>query len=99
MQIIRTYLDKCNTITKDNAANVSLNPVMELNYGNVVSRGIIHFSLDKVKKLIDDKVIIPDKLKHRLRMINTASLTSVVGYDKMPSGTSNIIRSCILPYS
>lgn len=89
MQIIRTYLDKCNTITKDNAANVSLNPVMELNYGNVVSRGIIHFNLDKVQKLIDDKVIIPDKLKHRLRMINTASLTSVVGYDKMHSHNGN----------
>lgn len=73
--VTRTYLEKCNTIVKDNHANLSLNPIMEINYGNMLSRGIIYFDHTKVKKLVDDKTY-PDinKLKHILHMTNTSSI-------------------------
>lgn len=73
--VTRTYLEKCNTIVKDNHANLSLNPIMEINYGNMLSRGIIYFDHTKVKKLVDNKTY-PDinKLKHILHMTNTSSI-------------------------
>ena len=49
---------------------------MELNYGNMLTRGIIWFDHNKVKKLVEDKTY-PDmsKLKHVLKMTNAASIT------------------------
>lgn len=60
--VTRTYIEKCNTIVKDNHANLSLNPIMEINYGNMLSRGIIYFDHTKVKKW--------SKIKHILISIN-----------------------------
>lgn len=83
--VTKTYISKANTIIKDNSANSSLNPVMELNYGNMVTRGMIWFDHTKVKSLVEDKTY-PDisKLKHVLKMTNASSIT-----DK------NINRYCI----
>lgn len=74
--VTKTYFSKSNTIIKDDCANSGLNPILELNYGSIVSRGLIYFDISKVKKLIEDKTY-PDigKLHHVLKMTNTASLT------------------------
>ena len=76
MIVRHTFLDRCNTIVKDSSVNTGLNPVMELNYGNMLSRCMIHFDHSKIKNLVDDKTF-PDitKLKHILKMTNMASIT------------------------
>ena len=53
--VTKTYIDKTNTIIKDNAANTGLNPVMELNYGQMLSRCIIYFDHTKVQRMVEDK--------------------------------------------
>lgn len=77
MLVTKTYLNKCNTIVKDSNVNLSLNPVMELNYGKMLTRGMIYFDHTKLKCMVEDK-IYPDinKLRHVLKMTNAASLTS-----------------------
>ena len=39
----RTYADKSNTIVKSSNVNLSLNPILDLNYGRLLTRGLIHF--------------------------------------------------------
>ena len=77
MIITRTFLDKSNTIIKDNYANTGLNPVMELNYGKMLTRGLIHFDHTNLQRLVHNK-IYPDitKLKHVLHMTNAACLVT-----------------------
>lgn len=72
--ITRTFFEKSNTIARNNRANNSLSPILELNYGDMLSRFIIYFDHNKVKKLVEDKTY-PDisKLKHTLRLTNAAS--------------------------
>ena len=41
--VTKTYITKSNTITKDQKNNLGLNPIVELNYGQMVTRGIIYF--------------------------------------------------------
>ena len=71
----KTYISKSNTIVKDSNVNLALNPVMELNYGVMLTRGLIYFDISKIKKRVEDKVY-PDisKLKHVLKMTNAASV-------------------------
>lgn len=75
MLVTKTYISKANTIIKDNYANTGLNPVMEINYGNMITRGIIYFDHNKIKEMVDDKTY-PDinKLHHVLKMTNTSSI-------------------------
>lgn len=77
MIVTKTYINKSNTIIKDNAANLSLNPILELNYGDNISRGLLYFDHTKLKKMVRDKTY-PDinKLHHVLKMTNCASITS-----------------------
>lgn len=77
--VTKTYIDKSNTIYKDSCANNGLNPILELNYGNLLSRGLIYFDHTKLKHLYEDKTY-PDmsKMKHTLRMFNTNSITPIV---------------------
>lgn len=76
--VTKTYISKSNTIVKDSCVNVGLNPIIELNYGKMLTRGIIYFDHTKVQKLIEDKTY-PDmsKLHHVLKMTNTASLNKL----------------------
>ena len=55
----KTYISKSNTIVKDSNVNLALNPVMELNYGVMLTRGLIYFDISKIKKRVEDK-IYPD---------------------------------------
>lgn len=75
MIVTHTFLSRCNTIVKGSLVNLSFNPIMELHYGNTLTRGLLYFNTDKIKQLYNDKVY-PDisKMKHVLKMTNTSSL-------------------------
>lgn len=71
----RTYADKSNTIVRGSHANLSLNPVMELNYGRMLTRGLIHFPHERVASMIGRGVYNgTSHLKHTLKMTNAASV-------------------------
>ena len=71
----RFFLDKCNTIIKNSNANIGLSPVAELNYGKGVSRILLHFDHNEIKKLVNDKTFAnPDKVTYHLKMTNCASI-------------------------
>ena len=70
----KTFITKSNTIIKDSVVNTGINPIIELNYGKMVSRGLIYFDHTKLQQLVNDKVYVDtDKLKHTLKMFNAAS--------------------------
>ena len=73
--VTKTYISKSNTIVRESCVNIGANPILELNYGHMLTRGMIYFDHTKVKNMIEDK-IYPDmsKLRHVLKMTNTASL-------------------------
>lgn len=76
MQVTKTYASKSNTISRDEEyVNMGLNPVMELNYGKMLTRGMIYFDHNKVKQMVEDKTY-PDisKLHHTLKMTNCSSI-------------------------
>ena len=76
------FLDKTNTITKGSLWNTGLNPILELNYGNEISRGLIHFDMDEIARLVADGTYSdPTKLCCKLKMVNCASVDGVP-YDK-----------------
>lgn len=73
--VTHTFISKSNTIIKDSVASVGLNPILELNYGKMLTRGLIYFDHTKVQKMVEDK-IYPDisKLRHVLKMKNACSI-------------------------
>jgi hypothetical protein len=77
--VIHTYFDKNNTIVSNTIANTGLNPVAELFYGGYdgiekYSRFLFHFDETRLKGLYDDGTYSDlSKLKHTLRLTNTAS--------------------------
>ena len=74
--VTKTYITKSNTITKDQKNNLGLNPILELNYGQMVTRGMIYFDHTKLQKMHEDKKYPSlEKMHHILKMTNTASLT------------------------
>ena len=73
--VTRTFLDKSTTIIKDTTNNYGLHPISMLNYGNLLSRIVLHFNLDKVQELIEDKTFYDyTKVKHILKMKNCGSI-------------------------
>lgn len=86
--VTRTFIEKSNTIIKGKKSNIGLNPILELNYGHMLTRGMIYFDHTKVKNMIEDKTY-PDmsKLRHILKMTNTASLNK-----------TDIFRPCTSTY-
>lgn len=76
------FLDKTNTITKGSLWNTGLNPILEINYGKELSRGLIHFDVDEIAALIADGTFSdPGKLRCTLKMTNCASVDGLP-YDK-----------------
>lgn len=83
------FLDKTATLIKDSRMNTGLNPVMELNYGNGISRGILHFDETELLALVKDKTFADiDKLSVSLKMTNCASVDGLP-YEKNISHDSN----------
>jgi len=77
--VIRTFFDKNNTIVSNLDVNTGLNPVAELFYGGAIgeqkySRMLFHFDETRLKQLYTGGTFTDlSKLKHTLRMTNTAS--------------------------
>jgi hypothetical protein len=103
MQVTKTYASKSNTISRDQEyANMGLNPIMEINYGKMLTRGMIYFDHTKVKQMVEDK-IYPDinKLHHILKMTNCSSIEvkgdtrpcmdSTLQDDKLRAGSFDLI--------
>ena len=76
------FLDKSNTITAGSLWNTGLNPILEINYGKELSRGLLHFDVNEIGALIADGTFSdPTKLKCVLKMTNCASVDGLP-YDK-----------------
>lgn len=75
MIVTNTFLDKCNTIIENSNANTGVNPIMQLYYGNVHTRCLIHFPIDKLRRLYEDKTY-PElyKIKHVLKLWNVSDI-------------------------
>lgn len=84
-----TFFDKCCTIFKDSDKNTGLNPVAELNYGDNVSRVLIHFDVEELKSLYDDKTFCNlEGLKHILKMTNCGSVNNDIYNSTLFSSTN-----------
>lgn len=75
------FLDKGNTIVKGSRVNTGLNPVLSINYGMKVSRGLIHFDLGEIMHWIEENSLNIEKLKFTLHMTNYMSVDGLP-YDK-----------------
>jgi hypothetical protein len=77
--VIRTYFDKNNTIVSNSIVNTGLNPVAELFYGGAdgaekYSRFLFYFDETRLRNLYTGGTYTDlTKLKHTLRLTNTAS--------------------------
>lgn len=81
------FLDKTNSIIYGSRANVGLNPILKLNYGKDISRGLIHFNIEEIKKLYKDNEI-NDKITFHLKMTNCFSVDGVP-YEKILTSAGN----------
>ena len=80
------FLDKTATIIKGSIANTGLNPVAELNYGDAVTRIILHFDDSEIRQMVEDKTIpelTRDCVEFRLKMTNCTAINGIP-YEKMP---------------
>lgn len=69
--IIKTYLDKVNTIINESELNTGLNPISELMYGANVTRTLIHFDVSNIKKELEKNGVKDySKVKHILKITN-----------------------------
>ena len=75
--VYKTYISKFDTIVSGSKMNTGLNPIAELVYGRdtIVSRILMYFDHNKVKKLMDEGVMVNmDKMKHTLHITNAGSI-------------------------
>lgn len=76
------FLNKTNSIIKGNKSNLGLNPIMKLNYGKNISRGLIYFDTSKIEEMVKNCEINLDKASFTLKMTNCMSIDSVP-YEKI----------------
>ena len=80
--VIRTFLDKNNTLIKNNYTNTGRNPVTELFYGgegvsNTYSRYIFHFDETRLVGLYNNNTFSNlSALTHTLKLTNTTSFNA-----------------------
>lgn len=69
--ILKTYLDKVNTIIEESDLNTGLNPISELIYGSITTRMLIHFDTNKIKNELEKNGVKDySKVKHFLKLTN-----------------------------
>lgn len=72
------FLDKTNSIISKSEQNLGLNPILHVSYGDGVTRSLIHFDVEEIKCLIEDKTFAnTDKLTFTLKMTNCFSVDGV----------------------
>lgn len=86
--VTRTFLDKCTTIVSGSSDNFGLNPIGMLNYGNIISRCLIHFDISKIKEALGEDEP-SDKIKHYLNLTNCGSIDLKDFGNKVPSNDFN----------
>lgn len=73
--IYRTYIEKFNTIIEGKELNCGINPVAELNYGNIVTRMLLYFDVCHLRNLYLSKTTPNlNKFKHVLKITNCGSI-------------------------
>lgn len=73
--------------------NMGLNPVCHVGYGRDLMRSLIHFDIEQIKCLIDDKTFADtDKLKFTLKMTNCFSVDGFPYEKDLVKGTDNNAR-------
>lgn len=84
------FLDKTNTIIQNSRKNLGLNPILQIAYGDGLMRGLLHFDVDEIKQLIEDKTF-PDvsKLTFKLKMTNCMSVDGVPYEKSLIRGETN----------
>jgi len=88
--IRRFFPDKTNTIIEGSMRNMGLNPIMQVAYGHGVMRGLIHFDMDEIGCLVEDKVFADTKkLKFTLKMTNCGSIDSAPRGKSLVMGDGN----------
>ena len=87
------FLDKCNTIIKDSNLNTGLNPIVELNAGKTLSRILLHFDIDEIKKSIVSGDYQTQNLKYTLKMFNCGSVNLPIFNDKIENGIETKYRA------
>lgn len=90
------FLDKTNSIIENSRQNIGLNPILHVAYGNGLMRGLIHFPINEIKNLINDKTFAnTDKLRFYLRMTNCMSIDGIP-YEKnlIRNQNTNAQRAC-----
>ena len=84
------FLDKTNTIIEKSHQNMGLNPIMSISYGGGIMRGLIHFDIEEIKRMIDDKTFAnTEKLRFFLKMTNCFSVAGVPYENNLIRGLNN----------
>ena len=87
------FLDKTNTIIEGSERNLGLNPILSIGYGKEILRGLIHFDIEEIRELINDKTFADtSKLKFTLKMTNCFSIDNNHIESKSFKGMENITK-------
>ena len=90
--VIRTYIDKNNTIIKDTLINTGRNPIAELYYGGKTSvteytRHLIYFDIDDLQNRYNNGEFGDlSNVKHTLRMTNSSFFDTDLQAQKLLDG-------------
>ena len=97
--ILRTFLDKTNTIIRGSEYNYGLNPISVLYYGGDNSRILVHFDVSRVKDA-SEKLTIGSlsEAKHILKMCNCESINKLP-YKNTCRATSFTVYAIKVPVS
>ena len=80
--VIRTFLEKCNTIVKESENNFGLNPILMLHYGGLISRILVSFDINSIKNRIDGDAT---NYKHILKLFNCGNIDNKKILETLPS--------------
>lgn len=84
----RSYIDKMATIMSESEINTGMNPVGRLYYGDGFSRILVHFDIDRIKGMVDDKTFADrGKLTHKLKLYNAG----LIDFSSLHCSTDNEI--------
>lgn len=94
--VLRTFIDKSNTIIEDCNNNFGLNPISMLHYGDLISRFLIHFDETRIKECFLNKDFSDiSNVTHTLKMTNCGSVDNDNFYKKIVgfNGTGERVRT------
>lgn len=89
--IRRTFIDKSTTIFKNSTDNFGLYPISMLNYGNIVSRVLLHFDINTINSIINN-YHGEKEIKHILKMTNCGNIDMRKLGKPIPSSDINGIK-------